>query len=430
MFSSKTLHLAKIIITNDKEPIFNGGLLVENKKIKCVGKKEDFGSLENYEVFNHGDSLICPGFINLHTHLAYSNIKKLNGENGLFPWLEELISKTATWTEKDFYKSTKAGIEEALSTGTTFIVENTPSEAAIKAILESPLGGLIGIEVFGSDENEAENIFQKALEQINSRNNRIDFTFSPHAPYDVSKPLWKELINWSNENKKILLTHLEESPDEKLWWQNKSGNGPSFWKKINKLESKLKYWKKYFSGIDFLNQNNFLSDNIVAAHLCQATNDELKVLKEKAVKLVHCPRSNYYLNNGLANLKAWEENGFLWGLGTDSTASNDNLDLLEELRFTLNLQKIKYNYKLSPNEAFKAITLNAAKVIKKDHELSCLKSSYNADFLVYSLEDISENTCKDPYNLIVFNLNNKKNLNETWINGEKAWIKTRILNKI
>ena len=450
----KTLHLSKIIVTNDSNPILNGGLLIENNIVKQVSKKEDFGDLKNTscEVIDHGNSLICPGFINLHTHLAYSNVDKLDGNSGLFPWLKKLVEQTHQWSENEYRNSILYGIKQSLSSGTTFIVENTPSILSAKELLKSSLKALIGLEVFGSDEKKADEIFEDYLEQVNKchyrldresslttdiaqsldsrlrRNDRTELTFSPHAPYDVSRPLWKMILDWAKKNNKPILTHLEESPAEKLWWQNKTGNAIDFWNHINKLEPKLKYWKQYESGIDFLDKNNLITNNLLATHLCQADKKDLKILKKYNVKLIHCPRSNYYLNNGTANLKLWDELGLLWGLGTDSLAGNDSLDLLEELRFTLNQQKITYNYIIPVKKAFETITLNGGKILSKS--IGCLKPTFEADFLIYDIKTKEEKLCQDPYNLIIFNIENKKDLKEVWINGEKAWQRKKILHTI
>ena len=436
---TQILHLAEIIITNDKEPVMEGGLLVEDSKIVKVGKREDFGELTDThtKIIDHGKAIICPGFINLHTHLLYSKIKHINGSNGLFPWLESLVDTVSIWDESDYINSINYGINEAISCGTTFIVENTPNLLSAELLLKSPLKGIIGLEVFGSDEEKASEIFNQALRNLFLLNaqcpalnaKKLDFTFSPHAPYDVSANLWKELIGWSEKNNKPLLTHLEESPDEKLWWNEKEGRGVNFWKKIKKLDSKLKYWEKYNSGINFLLKNRLLTNSIIATHLCEANKDDLETLKRHNIKLVHCPRSNYYLNNRTVNLKLWDELGFIWGIGTDSIASNENLDLLEELRFTINQQNIVYNNKIPTKNAFQKITSDAAKTISKENQIGYLKPGYYADFLVYDIKEKPACTYHDPYHLVVFELT-KKDLKEVWINSQRAWIQEEILHKI
>ncbi len=435
------LHLAKVIMPISSCPIIDGALLVEDSKILKVGRQEDFGDYKdkknkNYKVVDHKDSLICPGFINLHTHLLYSGLTGLDGTNGLFPWLESLIDFVSSWQEEDYKKSIRYGIKEAIESGTTYIVENTPSDLSIVELGNSPLKALAGIEIFGSDEILAKEIFNFAKENLESIQNKfqkhknLDFTFSPHAPYDVSISLWRELLNWSQKNNKPLLTHLEESPQEKLWWNEKSGPALSFWEKINTLEPKLKNWKKYNSGISFLQKNNLLSENIIAAHLCQASGEELKKLKENNINLVHCPRSNSYLNNGTSNLKLWNDLGLIWGIGTDSIASNYSLDLLSELRYTIKLQEQVFNYKLPTIDAIKAITYNAAKILSKENEIGSLKEGNCADLLVYNIEKQSEYTNNSLYDLLVRDIDNKKDLKEVWINGEIIWQRKHLVDKI
>lgn len=431
---NRKLHLASIVIINDFYFIENAGILLEGSKIVQVGPKEDFGDLKNYEVIDHGNSLICPGYINLHTHLLYSNFEKLEYEGGLFPWLEKLVDKTTDKNEADLRSSLKIGIENAISTGTTFLVENTPSKLSIEELSRSPLKSLIGIEVFGSDEVLADEIFNESVENLSGLSSqfsspKLEITLSPHAAYDVSKPLWEKLSSWSKKNNKPLLTHLEESPEERLWWQEKSGLGINFWKKINKLEPKLKYWKSYKSGVDFLNTNKVLDKNVVATHLCQATRSDLVTLKENSVCLVHCPRSNYFLSNGLANIYLWNELGITWGIATDSILSNENLDLVEEAKFAINHQSLYNSYKISDSEAFKAITSNPAKILRKENELGSLKPSFKADFLIYNLSNKSACTNSDPYHLLIWELKSEEDLKEVYIDGEKIWSNTRHLSR-
>jgi cytosine/adenosine deaminase-related metal-dependent hydrolase len=424
----RTLHLAKVIVTNDGKPIINGGLLIEGSRIKCVLKANKIKKYHG-KIINHGNALICPGFINLHCHLLYSDAQKITGKNGLFPWLEMLILKS--------FKRNKININNAIkslvSRGTTTIIENTPDELTIQELAKSPVRAVIGLEVFGSEENKASRIFKQYLQKLKIlkiKYKNFDFSFSPHATYDVSIPLWKHLLRWSKKNNSFILTHLDESPQEKTWWNHKSGSAIKFWRKINKLEPKLKYWKRYTSSTDFLLKNKILNKNIIATHLSQASNNDLLNIRKNNLSVIHCPRSNSYLNNGIANLKKWNSLGLKWGVGTDSIASNKNFDLLEEIRFTIKQQKKKFKYNLKEKDCFEAITSRAAKIISKDHELGCIKPSYFADFLVYDIKKYPDCIYKDLYKFIISSLDNKRNLKEVWINGKKAWFTNSILHKI
>jgi len=430
---TQILHKAKIITANKDTIIYNGALLTEGSQILQVGKIEDFGTTFEENISDHGNSLITPGLINLHTHLLYSKLNLIKSEEGLFKWLENLTNASFNMEQNEIEESLLFGINQALSYGTTFVVDNTPSLLSAKLLSKSPLKAVIGLEIFGSDESQAEKIFTKALETLNELeekyNSQLSFTFSPHAPYDVSLPLWKLLDTWSRKTKKPLLTHLEEAKDEKKWWQEKSGSAISFWQRINKLEPKLKFWKKYHSGVDFLFKNNLLNNNLIAAHLTNATQNELKLIKEANIKCIHCPRSNFNLNNGTANLKLWKENDLLFGIGTDSAASSENLNLIEEIRFAIEEQKL-YGLTMSNKEAFELITSNAARVLSMEDVIGTLKKNAFADFLIFDLNGIPECTYKDPLDIIIWKLNIVKDLKEVWINGKKTVRVDSILNKI
>ena len=414
------LHCAKIIITNIDEPIINGALLIDDNIIQQVGQIDDFGDLNQYSVIDHENSLICPGYINLHTHLTYTNASGIDGADGLFPWIKSLLQKTWQWEEGVIRKSIKDGIQELISTGTTYIVENFTDEISVNEISQSPLKCLAGIEVFGSS-NESE-IFNQYLEIMDSlKYKNIEFTFSPHAPYNLSKELWNKLSSWSTQNNKPLLTHLEESANEKLWWQEKRGKLLHLWEETGSLQDRLAKWEKYNSGIDFLHKNNLISNKLIAAHLCEASKEDLEILKGADSCIVHCPRSNQYLNNKIPKISNWEDLGLPWGLGTDSKASNVDLDILSELRFTLEKQKSLYNYEMPARKAFEHITKISAQIIGKQNKIGVLREKSYADFLVYdNIEQlISSNT--DPYEHMIFKANNKKDLKEVWVNGNKIF---------
>lgn len=422
----QTLHTGKIIITNNKKNILNGGILIEDSRIKEISKINDFGDLKKYHVIHHENSLICPGFINLHTHLSYSSMKPISGKDGLFLWIDTLLKKTKKWSPDDYKKSIKTGIQELLSSGTIAIVENTPNLHGVKELNKSPLKTLIGIEVFGSDENLANNLFEQYLKILKfnqKKYNNLDFTFSPHAPYNVSKSLWKLLKSWSNKNDIPLLTHLEESKDEELWWTKKTGTATKLWTNVGSLDIKLKHWEKYNSGIDFLSQNNLITKDLIGTHLCEATLSELKLLASQQTKLVHCPRSNFHLKNKIPNLKIWDDFNIQWGLGTDSSASNYDLDLINEARFMIKKQLELYNNKISAKKAFEKITIDPAKILNLKG-FGKLRKGSSASFLVYTTD--FEKFHKDPYTFLIDYCHNSKDLNEVWVKGKKVYKKNAL----
>ena len=126
-----------------------------------------------------------------------------------------------------------------------------------------------------------------------------------------------------------------------------------FWQRINSLEAKEKNWQSYRSSVDFLVQNKLAFEKLVLAHGVYCNNLDLQEIKKHSVKLINCPRSNAYLKNASANTEAWKKLGIEFAMGTDSAASNHDLDLRKELL---------ENKHLSSKEKFNKLTIDAARI--------------------------------------------------------------------
>lgn len=329
--------------------------------------------------------IIFPKFINLHGHLSYSG-ENIPSQN-LFSWLIELVK-----TQKFDLKEMIEGAREALDLGTGFLVENTPRpKLSIEAMKIAGLKGLVGIEVFGSNPDEAEDIFKKHLEEYLElekslpESGDIELCFSPHASYDVSPKLWHLIIEWSLKNDKPVLSHIAESREEEIWHQNKDDlrllEMKAFWSHVGVLEKKLKYWKAYSGSVNFLEKNNLLDKaRLILTHLVQASRKDLELLKRPNISLVTCPRSNKYLNTGKANIKLWEELGIVYGIGTDSKASNYDLDLKKEAN-ELNIEPLK---------KLELLTTIPAKILGKENEIGSIKlidQKIQGDFQIIKIKD-------------------------------------------
>ncbi len=346
--------------------------------------------------------IIVPGFINLHAHLAYTHSKTQGQE--LFNWLLDLVAEQFSITKTCLLPQHLNNAKAAIASGTTFIVDNSSSPAqSLEAYKQTGLRGIIGIEVFGSDPELAEEIFAAKVEEIEKLskrlNDRTELCFSPHATYDVSVKLWRLLLGWTRrhceaQNAKamntidglaslattgiapLLLSHAAESEAEEAWFQNKDSDKAAtarkFWQSINTLEAKLKHWQPYRSSTYMLATNNLLDPCLLLTHLCCASDEDLELLAKAKVNLVTCPRSNAYLNNPPARISKWSSN---FGIGTDSLASNYDWDLRCEVN------KLK---SLSPVQKLELLTTKPAKILNK--QLGALEPGYAADFTIFELQ--------------------------------------------
>ena len=325
--------------------------------------------------------IIIPGLINLHSHLAYSDTRLKS--QSLFPWISQLV-EIHHMGEAGLPSAALKGAQEALSFGTSFLIDNTSHpEDSIKAFQKSGLKGIIGIEIFGSDPKQAAQILKQNLERINKLNKptNIDLTLSPHASYDVSPQLWQLCLNWCNQNHTPLLSHLAESAEEEAWLQDKDSHqarsAREFWDKINTLTTKLQNWQSYPSSTQYLHKHNLLKPFSLFTHLVHAKKQDLELIKAAGIGIITCPRSNLYLKNGLANYQQWQKLGLDFAVGTDSKASNSDLDLRKEANAIPGL---------NAKARFELISNKAAKLLKRK-DLGSLDIGKAADWVVLELQD-------------------------------------------
>ncbi len=386
-----------IIIKNPNEVLKNASIIKENG-ITNIKKIDGLDPC-----ITHPRQIIIPGLINLHCHLVYTGIR--TQARSLFPWIGELVKiqqmeETALPNPNSLGATLNralAGAKQAKEYGTNFLIENSnqPLES-FKAMKAVGLKGLIGVEVFGSDPAKAQEIFSNTLTLINSlpEDPNIQFTLSPHASYDVSPPLWKLCQSWCDEHQLPLLTHVAESIAEEEWFKDKQSpeaqSAREFWASINTLDMKLTNWKSYPSSVQYLHANNMLSSNMLITHAVYASREDLEILKSYGAKLISCPRSNQYLGNGLPDYNLWQELGMNWALGTDSEASNYNLDLREEANAIPGL---------SAKQRFELITINAATVLERK-DLGVINDGTNSNYVVLDiLHDDIDLDAYDPFEL-------------------------------
>ena len=355
--------------------------------------------------------IIIAGLMNLHCHLAYSELK-LESQD-LFPWIRELV-KIHQMGEMNIPSSTLTGAREALSFGTTYLIDNTMHpEVSFNAFRETGLRGMIGLEIFGSDPALAETKLEEALAQMKP-NELIEMTLSPHASYDVSILLWHKILDWCQKHKQPWLTHLAESQAEEAWFKDKDAPqaqiAKAFWQELGTLDAKLETWQSYPSSTQHMAANQLLQGFGLITHMVHASNEDLKTIKEAGLNLITCPRSNQYLHNGLPDYQTWQELQIPFAVGTDSKASNYNLDLRQEANSIP---------ELTNKARFELLTSKAAQVLKRD-DLGTLDSGKAADFTILELQkpDIELN----PENVFDLIMDTEiTTVKSTWVNGQLCY---------
>lgn len=290
---------------------------------------------------------VIPSFVNGHTHAAMTLLRGYADDMHLQEWLEKKIwVLEAKMTEEDIYWGAKLACLEMIKTGTTFFNDMYWFwRGTARAVEEMGIRGAISavfIDFFSQEKAREQKALNKELFRESKQfSGRIHFTLGPHAIYTVSEESLRWAADFSRENDLLLHIHLSETKKEVDECIEKQGVRP----------------------VEYLENIGFLGPNVIACHCVWLSRKEIRIMKEHDVKVVYNPVSNMKLTVG--NTFPYEqvrEAGVTACVGTDGCSSNNNLDMLETVKFASLLQKHHRvdSTALPAKEAFEMATIRGA----------------------------------------------------------------------
>ena len=353
------MHTARWVVPVARPPIRYGALLVEQGIIKAVGTKEELAGSSKARVVDHGQRVLFPGLVNAHTHLEFSALKgKCEKSESFCQWLKKVAWKRLLLSQKRVQSATEAAVGELEKAGTALAADVANLTDTGGYMAEQDVSGIIFHEVIGLKENKAEEVFGRRIAQLASlkSSNQLVHSLSPHAPYSVSAELFHKVKVYCRERDLVTSVHLAESPEEIEFCLK--GTGP-----LKRLLSLAGLWDKKWkvpgvSPVEYLAELGFLDEKTLAVHLTQATARDVKILAKGNVPVCLCVRSNVFTGVGQPPVKLLLEAGVNLCLGTDSLASNMDLDLVNEMRAIK-----RYHPFLSETTILEMATINGARAL-------------------------------------------------------------------
>lgn len=335
------------------------------------------------------DKLLIPGFVNTHTHAAMTLFRSYADDMMLMDWLQTKIwPAEENLTGEDVYWGTQLAIAEMLKSGTTCFadmyffmpeVAKAVAESGIRAVLARGMAGVAPTANQALAESES---FYK--EWNNGADGRITIMLGPHAPYTCPPDYLKKVTALAEKLKAQIHIHLSETAGEVAECQKQYGKSP----------------------IALMNELGVLDHGVLAAHCVHVSSEDIAIMKEKKVRVAHNPGSNMKLASGVAPVPDMLAAGICVGLGTDGAASNNNLDMLEELRLTAMLHKV---HRLDPlaipaNKAVDMATCKGAAALGLDH-VGKLEPSYKADITILDMKEPHWHPRHDRLSLLTYAAN-------------------------
>jgi 5-methylthioadenosine/S-adenosylhomocysteine deaminase len=365
------------------------------------------------ETVNLKGHAVIPGLINAHTHASMSLLKGLADDLPLLEWLNNYIWPAETqWVDPQFVADgTRLAAAEMLRSGTTCfndmyyypdITAEVVTEIGMRAIV-----GLIIIDFPTAWAKDPLEYFDKG-EKVHDKfrhNPLITTSFAPHAPYTVSEQSLKKIVVLAEEMDIPINTHVHETADEVRQFKEKSGITP------------LKY----------LERLGLLSQRLLAVHMTQLDDEDIESIKRYNVNVIHCPESNLKLASGLCPVQALIQSGINVALGTDGSASNNDLNMLGEMRTAAFIGKAASGdpSALPAMTILKMATINAARALDLDQHIGSLLPGKSADMVAIDLSTIETQPLYEPVSQIVYAAD-RSQVSDVWVEG-KHLLKNREL---
>jgi 5-methylthioadenosine/S-adenosylhomocysteine deaminase len=380
-----------VTMNAQKQVIENGAVAVKGGKIVAVGTSaEVLAKHSSRQIINAAGKLITPGLINTHTHVPMSLFRGLADDLDLQQWLTQYIfpAEAKNVNEQFVRAGTRLGLAEMIRGGTTtycdmYYFEDAIAEETSKAGMRGVLGEtVIDFPVPDNKTFEAGLAYAEKFIKRWQGDKLIVPAIAPHAPYTVSEEHLKMAKQLSDRLNAPLVIHLAEDISE-----------------IKTIEK-----QKGMRSVEYMAKIGLLFDRVIAAHVIQTNPEELQLLKKFGVGIGHCPQSNLKLAAGAAMIPQMLAMDMPVGLGTDGSASNNDVNMWEEMDTAAKLHKFVANDPkvASAAQMFEMATIRGARALHLDKITGSLETGKSADIIIVDTDSLSQVPAESVYSLLVY----------------------------
>ncbi len=348
--------------------IKNAEVQVDGSLIAYAGPADGAPAFAAEQEIDASGNICMPGFVNLHTHTPMTLLRSAGADLTLDDWLNQVIFKLeAQWDHDLIRTATDLGCMEMLRFGTTsFCDMYMYTDTIVMAVRENGMRALIGYGLIDTDGSckDLEIGVKLAKDWNHCCNDRIRIAIAPHAEYTSTPELMKAAAKAAIEMNLPFHVHVSETKAEHEGCVARRGMTP----------------------LQYLHTCGALDANVIAAHCVWLSKEDIALAAKHGVTIAHNPVSNLKLASGIAPVAAMLKSGCKVALGTDGVASNDNLNLWEEIKLMPMLQKgTTYDPTVvTPAQTLAAATRIGAKAMGYEN-LGLLKAGYIADLILVNI---------------------------------------------
>jgi 5-methylthioadenosine/S-adenosylhomocysteine deaminase len=395
----------------------NQALVIRSGRIDAICPAAEAKAMApEAEIIERPGHVLLPGFINAHGHSAMSLMRGYADDIPLQEWLSEHIwPAEGEWVSAEFVRDgTLLAIAEMLKSGTTCFndmyffpdeIATIASETGIRANV-----GMIVLDVPTAWAKDFDEYLTKGIAVADRFREHplINTVFAPHSPYLVSAEHMQRLAVLANELDTRVHIHVAETADE-------------VWESVEKHNQR---------PVERIAKAGLLNQQLLAVHMTQLTEAEIGEVATAGASVVHCPESNMKLASGVCPVPALIDAGVNVALGTDGAASNNDLDMIGEMRSAALLAKGSTgNAKALPAEQVLAMaTINGAKALGIADEIGSIEVGKAADMICINLDQLSTQPVYNPISQVVYAAS-RDQVTDVWVAG-KQLLNNRTLTSI
>lgn len=419
--SSILIKNAEIITMNANEEIITGDIYIVDDRIVEIGHSLSHSA---NKIIDAAGRTVIPGFVQTHIHLCQTLFRGQADDLELMDWLKQRIwPLEASHDEESIYYSAMLGIGELLQSGTTTVVDMETvhhTEYAFQALAESGIRALAG-KVMMDKGNEVpirlrENTKSSLQESVDLlekwhgyESGRIQYAFCPRFVVSCTEELLTNVRDLSAKYNVRVHTHASENANEILLVEKEHG----------------------MRNIVYLDHLGLANERLILAHCVWLDEEEKRIIKERGVKVSHCPGSNLKLASGVADLPGLLDQHAHVSLGADGAPCNNNLDMFNEMRLAAIIQKpIHGPTAMNARTVFRMATIGGAKAVGMEKEIGSIEPGKKADLAILNLNDfhVYPSYDIDPISRIVYSAT-RADVESTIVNG-KVLMENRQLKTI
>lgn len=390
---------ARWVVPVEGDPIADGALAVgRDGRIVGVGPAPSVACPAGGEVLDLGEAAVLPGLVNVHAHPELTLLRGAIEDRPFPEWIRALVEhKYQRLSQEACRASTLLGVAETIAAGVTTLAAPDDAGFLAEIMARARLRGVVYREVFGPDPRGWRDAFALARERVAEiRAHQTDLVrvgVSPHAPYTVSEPLLRALAEWAAGEGLPLSIHVAESEAEDRFVREGAGGFADAHRARG-----IPVQAHGLSPVELLERTGILETRPLLAHCVRVDEKDVARAAGAGAAVAHCPVSNAKLGHGVAPVASMLAAGIRVGLGSDSAASNNRVDILEEARVAGLLQRALGRSPdiLPPATLLRTATLGGAEALGLADRTGSLRPGKDADVTVVRLTGLHTRPVRDP----------------------------------